>query len=73
MRRVNRHQRKTIKRLNIPKVVTKADIKQQGEDWKPKRAAVDRATEWGPPGSAGGLGCSSDKGMGPRRPSPCKC
>lgn len=53
MRKVNETPEETIKRLNIPKVAAKADIKQQGR-LETKGVAVTGLRVVGWPGSTGG-------------------
>lgn len=56
MRKVNTDTGGSNRRLNIPKVVTKADIKHQIGDLKPKRVPLDWAVEWGATRLRGDLG-----------------
>lgn len=73
MRKVNTDTGGNNRRLKIPKAVTKADIKHQLGDLKPKRVPLDwqwsggLARLWGRPGVA-----SWDRADGSGRPS-TKC
>ena len=66
MRKLNETPEETIRRLNIPKVAAKADIKQQ------ERLGTKRAVGRGPARLHGRPGCGQTRGR-PQRPSTCKC